>query len=132
MQDLGDGGGLGCTVELFFLALDQLLSTSSEEESRFALYMGAFQTIISDWRKHRHSLGAQNLLLYITWSRPDGFGGKYPSCIIDAFLELLCNCFEGQTLSRIDEIEQQLRCEANVPRQWFWDRMLEAIGIGAQ
>ena len=28
MQDLRDGGGLGFTVELFFLALDQLLSTS--------------------------------------------------------------------------------------------------------
>jgi hypothetical protein len=31
LQDLRDGGGLGFTVELFFLALSQLLSTSSSK-----------------------------------------------------------------------------------------------------
>ena len=40
LQDLGDGGGLGFAIELFFLALSQLLSTSSSKESHSALYRG--------------------------------------------------------------------------------------------
>ena len=132
MQDLRDVGGLGCTIELFFLALDQLLSTSSSKESRSALYMGAFRTITSDWRKHRHSLGTQNLFLYIAWSRHDGFGGKYPACIIDAFLELLCNCFEGQTLSRIDELARQLTSVVGHRGKGFWYRVLQAVRAVAQ
>ena len=65
MQDLRDGGGLGFTVELFFPSLDQLLSTSSSKEFHSALYMGTFRAITSDWSKYKHSLGTQNLLLYI-------------------------------------------------------------------
>jgi hypothetical protein len=61
LQDLGDGGGLGFTVELFFLALKQLLSTSSSKESHSALYKGTFRAITSDWSKHKDSLGTQKL-----------------------------------------------------------------------
>jgi len=132
MQDLCDGGGLGFTVELFFLALDQLLSTSSSKESHSALYMGAFRTITSDWNRHKHSLGTQNLLLYITWSRFEQFDHEYPAYIVDEFLELLGNTFEGQKRSRIDEVVQQLTSAFDLRGIWIWDRVLEVIGARAQ
>ena len=127
MQDLRDGGGLGFTVELFFLSLDQPLSTSSWKESHSALYMGAFRTITSDWSKCKHSLGTQNLLLYIVWSRFKQFGDYYPACIVDEFLELLGNCFEGQTRSRIDEVVEQLTSVCSFHGIMIWNRVLEVI-----
>jgi hypothetical protein len=132
MQDLRDGGGLGFTVELFFLAFDQLLSTPSSKESHSALYMGAFRTITSDWSKHKHSLGTQNLLLYIAWSRVEQFGHHYPAYIVDEFLELLGNSFEGQLRSRIDKVVQQLTSVRDFIDNRIWDRALEVIGARTQ
>ena len=132
MQDLRDGGGLGFTVELFFLALDQLLSTSSSKESHSALCMGAFRTITSDWSKYKHSVGTQNLLLYVAWSRFEQFDENYPAYIVDEFLELLGNCFEGQTRSRIDETVQLLTSVHHFHGVKFWDRVLKVIGAGVQ
>jgi hypothetical protein len=127
MEDLRDGGGLGFTVELFFLALDQLLSTSSSKESHSAIYLGAFRTITSDWSKHKHSLGTQSLLLYIAWSRFAEVGYQYPAYIVDEFVELLGNSFEGQTRSRIDEVVQQLLSVTYLSGHTYWTRVLEVI-----
>jgi hypothetical protein len=69
MQDLRDGSGFGFTVELFFLALQQLSSTSSSPESHSTLYMGTFRAITSDWSKYKDSLGTQNILLDIVVKR---------------------------------------------------------------
>ena len=63
LHDLCDGGGFDIMVELFFLALSQLLSTSSSRESHSALYMGTFRAIISEWNEFKHSFGTQNLFL---------------------------------------------------------------------
>jgi hypothetical protein len=132
MEDLRDGGGLGFTVELFFLALDQLLSTSSSKESHSALYVGAFRTITSDWSKHKHSLGTQNLLLYIAWSRFEQFDDRYPAYIVDEFLKLLGNSFEGQRHSRIDKVVQQLTSIHGFHGKRICNRVLEIIGARAQ
>jgi hypothetical protein len=112
LQDLSDGGGLGFIVELFFLALSQLLSTSSSIGSHSALYMGTFRAITSDWSKHKHSLGTQNLLLNIALSRRDEFGGYYPPYIVDEFLLLLGNIFEGEAGPHIDEARRQFESQA--------------------
>ena len=114
LQDLHDGGGLGFTVELFFLALSQLLSTSSSKESHSALYVGTFRAITSDWSKHKDSLGTQKLLLSIAVSRRREFGGHYPAYIVDEFLLLLSNIFEGQTGSHIDKARQRFES-----REWY-------------
>ena len=106
LEDLHDGGGLGFTVELFFLSLSQLVSTSSSRESHSALYTGTFRAITSDWSKHKYSLGTQNLLLDIAMSRRWEFDGQYPAYIVDEFLLLLGNIFEGQTGPHIDEARQ--------------------------
>ncbi len=137
LQDLRDGGRFGFTVELFFLSFEQLLSTSSSRESHSALYKGTFRAIISDWSKHKHSLGTQKLLLNIAQSYVWPYSyGLYPTYIIDEFFSLLGNIFEGQTDSCINEARQQV-VESFVYgaepefRAGFRDRMLRVI-TGAQ
>ena len=128
LQDLHDGGGLGFTVELFFLSLSQLLSTSSSNESHSALYTGTFRAITSDWSKHKHSLGTQKLLLDITMSRRLVFDYDYPAYIVDEFLLLLGNIFEGQTGPHIDEARQQFepsQCDSS-----FDERVLRVLTSG--
>jgi hypothetical protein len=110
LQDLCNGGGLGFTVELFFLALLQLLSTSPSKESHSALYTGTLRAITSDWSKHKDSLGTQKLLLDIAFTavtRQGLFEAHYPAYFVDEFLSLLGNIFEGQTGPHIDRARQQ-------------------------
>ena len=128
LQDLRDGGGLGFTVELFSLALAQLLFTSSSKESHSALYMGTFRAITSDWSKHKHSLGTQNLLLDVTRSRNLEFELYYPAYIVDEFLLLLENIFEGQTGPHIDEARQHF--ESSRWHSPFNERVLKILTSG--
>jgi hypothetical protein len=104
LQDLRDGGGLGFTVELFFLASKQLLFTSSSK----ALYLGTFLAVTSDWSKYKQSLGTQKLLLDMVM--PDGLVtvSNHPDYIVDEFLKLLGNILEGQTGPHIDDAVQKL------------------------
>ena len=130
LEDLRDGGGLGFTVELFFLALSQLLSTSPSMESHSALYTGTFRAITSDWSKHKHSLGTQKLLLDIPLSRLREFDEHYPAYIVDEFLLLLGNIFEGQTGPHIDRARQQFEAfELSGPRR-FRERVLRVLTQG--
>ena len=128
LQDLRDGGGLGFTVELFFLAISQLLSTSSTEESHSALYTGAFWAITSDWSEHKDSPGTQNLLLDIAMSHRPEFDGLYPAYIVEEFLLLLGNIFEGQTGPHINKARQQLeRFRWYDYRRRFGERVLRVL-----
>ncbi len=127
LQDLRDGGGLGFMVELFFLALDQLLSISSSKESHSALYRGTFRAITSDWSKHKHSPGTQRLLLDIAWSRRQAFSNNnYPTLIVDEFLSLLGNIFEGQAGSHIDDALREFESFQllTAAEMEFFDRLL--------
>ncbi|KAH9017069.1 hypothetical protein EDB84DRAFT_1522539 [Lactarius hengduanensis] len=65
LQDLCDGGGLGFTVELFFLSLRQLLLIPSLQGSNSVFYIRTFKIITSHWMKGRESLGTQCILLDI-------------------------------------------------------------------
>jgi hypothetical protein len=132
LQDLGYGSGLGFTVELFFLALSQLLSTSSSKVSHSALYMGTFQAITSDWSKHKHSLGTQKLLLDIATSRREEFGLHYPAYIVDEFLLLLLldNIFEGQGGPHIDNARQPFKSFILYDSRGFRERVLRILTGG--
>jgi hypothetical protein len=130
LQDLGDGGGLGFIVELFFLALSQLLSTSSSKESHSALYRGTFRAVTSDWRKHKHSLGTQKFLLNIAVSRRNEFAYIYPAYIVDEFLLLLGNIFEGQTGPHIDYARQQFESFELYGLGEFRERVLRVLTRG--
>ncbi|KAH9170094.1 hypothetical protein EDB89DRAFT_1980530 [Lactarius sanguifluus] len=65
LQDVRDGGGLGFTVELFFLSLRRHLSMSSLHESNSVFYTGTFKIITSHWEESRQSLGTHCILLNI-------------------------------------------------------------------
>ena len=110
LQDLGNGGGLGFTVELFFLSLKQLLSTSSSKESHSALYTGAFQAITSDWKDYKDSVGTQRVLLDMVVSERGIISSfDYPAYIKDELLELLGKILEGQQGLHIDDAVGRLR-----------------------
>jgi hypothetical protein len=134
LQELGDGGGLGFTVELFFLALSQLLSTSSSKKSHSVLYTATFRAITSDWSKHKHSLETQKLLLDIAISRLREFETQYPKYINDEFLLLLGNIFKGQTGQHINLVREQFESSPRYgagPR-WFKKKVLRILGEQAQ
>ena len=130
LQDLRDGGGLGFTVELFFITLLQLLSASSSNESYNALYTGTFQAITSDWSKHKHSLGTQMLLLDIAMSRRWEFDTQYPDYIVDKFLLLLGNIFKGQTGPHINKARQQLESFGLYSPKGFVERVFRVLTPG--
>ena len=65
LQDLRDGGGLGFTIELFFLSLRRLLSIPSLHESHSVFYVGAFEIMTSRLEESKDSIGTQYVLLNI-------------------------------------------------------------------
>jgi hypothetical protein len=130
LQDLRDGGGFGFTVELFFPALSQLLFTSSSKESHSALYTGTFRAISSDWSKHKDSLGTQKLLLDIAMSRRIEFEARYPAYIVDEFLLLLGNIFEGQIGPHIDKAWQHFESSGSYGPRGFRERVLRILTQG--
>jgi hypothetical protein len=110
LQDLSDGGGLGSSVELFFLALRQLLSTSSSETSQSALYIRTFRALTSDWRLYKDCIGTQRLLLHAVASTHGIFTYfPFPEFITDELLVLLGNVLDKQTGPHIDDAMQQLK-----------------------
>ncbi len=132
LQELCDGGGLGFTVELFFIALEQLLSTSSSKESHSALYMGTFKAITSEWRYYKRWPGTQKLLLDIAWSRRMAFC-HYDVYIVDEFISLLGKVLKGQRGPHIDEAVKELESFKGFSsyERGFRDRLLRVI-TGAQ
>src|SRR6266850_6105813 len=79
LQDLRDGGGLGFTVELFFVALKQLSSTTSSMEPHAALLVATFRAIISDWGEYKKCVGTQKLLLDLFASYLSDSDSDYPA-----------------------------------------------------
>ncbi|KAI9445549.1 hypothetical protein H4582DRAFT_2071190 [Lactarius indigo] len=112
-EDLRDGGGLGVSVELFFLTLARLLFTALSQDSHSALYIGTFRLITSDWRQYKDSTGTQrvilNLVLDVAVGRRGVFSDHYyPSYITDELLILLGNIIEGQSGSHIDDAVKEV------------------------
>ncbi|KAH9170084.1 hypothetical protein EDB89DRAFT_1980436 [Lactarius sanguifluus] len=96
LQDLRDGGGLGFTVELFFLSLRQLPSTSLSQEPDKVFYVETFRKITSLWTESRESFGTQNILLNIICDlviRGRGMFSDflYPEHITTMLLEMVGN-----------------------------------------
>jgi len=134
LRDLSEGGGLGFTVELFFLALKQLSSTCSTIESHSALYVYTFRSITSDWEQYKKlSPGTQELLLDLVVSNHNSISVvKYPAGIVEEFLHFLDNMLEGETVPRIEDIEKQLNSRMGVygdkdPRRAQCSKALDVI-----
>ncbi|KAI0278416.1 hypothetical protein BGY98DRAFT_541013 [Russula aff. rugulosa BPL654] len=100
LLDLRDGGGLGFTIELFFLALRQLSSASPSSESKKVFYAGTFDVITSNWEKSKNSAGTQRILLdllcdLIIQGRGIFSDFRYPGYIVEMLLDLVGKTVEG-------------------------------------
>jgi len=103
LQDLFCAGGLGFTVEIFLIALKQLLSTSPSNDAQSSLYIGTFRAITSDWGEHEDTLGTQKIILHLIAS-PRGLIAtfNYPAYITEELLTFAGNMLRGQTGPDID------------------------------
>ena len=108
LQDLHDGGGLGFTVELFFLSLEQLISMPPLNESDSQLYANTLRAITSNQAEHRHSLGTQKLLLDMILPHGIISEFRYPTNITNVFFDFLGAFLEGQGGSHLDDAMQEL------------------------
>jgi len=106
LLDLRDGGGLGITIELFFLALRQLSSASpshdqsSSSELKEVFYTGTFGVIKSNWKESKNSAGTQRILLdllcdLIIQGRGIFSDFRYPRYIVEMLLDLVGEMVEG-------------------------------------
>ena len=99
LQDLRDGGGLGFTIELFFLSLRQLSPTSSSSELNRVFYTGTFEVIASGWESIKDPSGTQRILLNVICdlvikSRGVFSDFSYPQYIAEMLLNLVGNMFD--------------------------------------
>ncbi|KAI9454076.1 hypothetical protein F5148DRAFT_1288803 [Russula earlei] len=134
LQDLYVGGAFGFTLELYFLALRQLLMSSASSSTEFTtFYIGAFKTITSDWEQYKNSLGTQQIILNIVCDIAERDRGMfsnhpYPDNITTELLKLLGKMIEGQTSAYIDAAMKELRdIEWRHGDQGFRVRALGAI-----
>ena len=106
LQDLRDGGGLGFTIELFFLALRQLssappsLDRPSSPELKKVFYTGTFNIIKFNWEKSKDSVGTQRILLellcdLIIQGRGMFSDVRYPRYVVEMLLDLVGKMVEG-------------------------------------
>jgi hypothetical protein len=141
LQDLRDGG-LGFTIELFFLALRQLSSASpspdksSSSELEEVFYTGTFDVIKSDWKKSKNSAGTQRILLdllcdIIIQGRGIFSDFLYPQYIVEMLLDLVGKMVEGHggLSPHINEVIEELEDEniRNRIHNEIWDKALIAI-----
>ena len=106
LLDLRDGGGLGFTIELFFLVLRRLSPASpspdmsSSSKLREAFYTGTLDVITSKWEESKNSAGMQRILLdilcdLIIQGRGMFSDFRYPRYIVKMLLDLVGNMVEG-------------------------------------
>jgi hypothetical protein len=102
MLDIRNGRGLGFTIELFFLAVRQLSSTSSSSESELTkvFYTGTFEVVTSNWEKSKKSAETQRILLDILSDlviRGRGVFSdfSYPPYIVKMLLDLVEKMVKG-------------------------------------
>ena len=128
LQDLRDGGGLGFMIELFFLSLRQLSSTSSSSELKVDIYTDTFNVITSRWEKSRYSSGTKRILLnllcdLIIKGRGIFSDFSYPGYIVEMLLELVGNMVES------DEHDDALEELWNVNSRDCMDRSLRSKAL---
>jgi hypothetical protein len=125
LLDLRDGGGLGFTIELFFLAVRQLSSTSSSSELKEVFFTGTFNVITSNWEKSKDSTGTQRVLLdllcdLVIQSRGVFSDFSYPPYIVDMLLDLLGKMIAGHSRDshpHVNDVIQELEDDS------LWNRM---------
>ena len=135
LQDLRDGGGLGFTIELFFLSLRQLLSIPSLHESNSVFYIGAFKVITSRWKESKDSLGTQQVLLNIICDLIIEKRGvfsdfSYPEAVTNTLVDVVGEMVRGYTGSEV-HIRDAVREIENVDTLTCRDMRLRGRAFGA-
>ena len=133
LLDLRDGGGLGFTIELFFIKIAQLSPTSTSAfELKKALYTGTFKVITSDWKKSKDSAGTQRILLELLCDLVTPLRGaisahSYPPYIVEMFLELVKDMVEGHAgkYPHINDVIHELEDET------LWSGMNSQLRVKA-
>ncbi|KAH9059222.1 hypothetical protein EDB87DRAFT_1624145, partial [Lactarius vividus] len=100
LQDIRDGGGLGFSIELFFLSLRRLLSMSSLDESNSAFYTGTFKVITSHSMEGKESPGTHCILVnmicdLIIPGRGIFSDFSYPESITTMLIDTVGNMVQG-------------------------------------
>jgi hypothetical protein len=140
LLDLRDGRGLGFTVELFFLAVRQLSSTSSSSELELTkvFYTGTFEVITSNWEMSKNSAGTQRVLLDLLCDLVIRFRGVfsdffYPPYIVEMLLDLVGKIVAGHggLNPHINEVMRELKDDnlRNRMDNSLRDQALDAIGL---
>ncbi len=139
LQDLRDGGGLGFTIELFFLALRQLSSTSLPPELKEVFYTGTFKVITSEsgWKNIEDLSGTQRILAnlicdLVIKGRGVFSNFSYPSCIVDMLFELVKSMAvtHGKPQPHINNAMEELRLvrNRNIMDRGLQGKALKALG----
>ncbi|KAI0282003.1 hypothetical protein BGY98DRAFT_957109 [Russula aff. rugulosa BPL654] len=114
LQDLSVGA-FGFTLELYFLALRQLLPASASSSGEFTtFYMGALKDITSDWEQYKDTPGTQKIILNLICDigvRDRGIFSNYmyPDDITTELVDLLCKMIQGRNSDYIGDAMVELR-----------------------
>ena len=137
LQDIRDGGGLGFTVELFFLSLRQLLSIPSLHKSNSVFYIGTFKVITSRWTESKESLGTQLTLLNIVCDliiRDRGVFSfsnfSYPEPITTMLLDMVSDMLRGYA-GPDEDIRDAVQEIKSVESRNCMDRQLQRMALAA-
>ena len=131
LQDLRDAGGLGFTIELFFLSLKHILTIPSLHESSKVFYVGAFKTITSHWTEGTGSIGTHQILLNIICDLIiEGRGVfsdyVYPESITSMLLGMVGNMLQGyagpdghirEALREIEDVDFRICTDVGLRRR---------------
>lgn len=115
LQDLCVGGAFGFTLELYFLTVRKLLSSTASPSREFTTFcVGTFKSITYDWEKYKDSAGTQQIILNLVCdiAVPDRgifSNHRYPDCITELLLELLGNVVYGCANIYVEEARRELR-----------------------
>ncbi|KAH9052781.1 hypothetical protein EDB87DRAFT_1691472 [Lactarius vividus] len=129
LQDFRDGGGFGYWIEYFFLVTQQHLYIPLSPEAHSAIIVGTFRTITSEWRKYKHSIGTQRVILNLICDLAILGHGllsdiAFPRYLTDELLIFLGNMVEGQSGAHIDDamkkMEDATRTQETVPGPRWW------------
>ena len=121
LQDLRDGGGLGFTLELFFLTFRERSPKSTVQDPPDVYFGGTFEVIRSCWRRSKIYLVTQNILLNLACDLIIPGRGvfsdfDYPGYITDMLFQLIDDILRGSTGSHIDDVRRELEEDSSNKR----------------
>jgi hypothetical protein len=115
LQDICVGGAFGFTLELYFLTVRKLLSSTASPSREFTPFcVGAFKAITYDWENYKDSVGTQQIILNLVCDiavRDRGIFSnyRYPDCITEQLLELLGDVVYECANFHLEEARRELR-----------------------